>query len=76
MGCLNSFLIATKIKKMRDNAADNFAHALTIVPECYKTQKMCNKIVSSYLSAIQFVPECKYSQEMCVKAGASCLFCI
>ena len=43
---------------MCNKVADNFPHALELVPECYKSQKMCDKAVNTYPSTIKFVPEC------------------
>ena len=59
---------------MCNAAADNYAHALTFVPDCYKNQKRCNKAVNTYPSTIQFVPEYYKTQEMCDKAVNTCFF--
>ena len=56
------------------SAADNYAHALTFVPDCYKNQKRCNKAVNTYPSTIPFVPEYYKTQEMCDKAVNTCFF--
>ena len=50
---------------MCDNVVDNYAHALTSVPDFYKNQIMCNKSVSTHHSAIQFVRDQFKTQEMC-----------
>ena len=36
-----------KNRKKCNKAADNYAHALEFVPDCYKTQKIDNKAVGS-----------------------------
>ena len=53
---------------MCDKAIDDYACALEIVPDWYKTQEMCDKAVDDYPSTIQFVPECFKTQKICDKA--------
>ena len=45
-----------KTQEMCDKAADNFAQALKLVPNCYKTLKMCNKADNTYPSAKKLFP--------------------
>ena len=42
---------------MCNKAADNYAHALELVPHWYKVQKMFNKTVRTSPFSIQFIPE-------------------
>ena len=52
-----------KVRKMCDDAVDNYDHALSLFRECSQTQKTCdNAVNTSYI--IQFVPECYKTQEV------------
>ena len=66
VGRSSLFLIDIRPKKMCNEAVDDCAHALELVPNCCKTQNMYNKAVDTYTSTIRFVPGCYKTQEMCV----------
>ena len=48
-------LTVTKIKKMCNQAVDNYSAALKYVPEYVKTLKMCNEVDDTHFGAMQFV---------------------
>ena len=42
---------------MWNEAVDNYAHTLKIVPDQYKTKEICVKAVDSHFSTIKYVPD-------------------
>ena len=51
-GTLESVLGCYKNQQICYKAADNYPHALKLVPNCYISHKMCNKAVNTYPSTI------------------------
>ena len=40
---------------MCNQAVDNYAHTLELIPDCNKTQKMCNKLILLFLQCNSFL---------------------
>ena len=52
-GTLKSVPDCYKSQEMRNEAVDNYPHALELVPECYRTKKMCDTAVGTHPPTIK-----------------------
>ena len=59
---------------MCNKANDNYAHALELFLDRYKTQETCIKSFDNYPSTIKCVPDQYKNQEMCIRAVNICSF--